>query len=175
MKESVPLSPTSNQQWRSSCTCIERNNTQLFSLIHLTFPSHPLHSPSLPYFSFIESLPYVFTVFTSLHSYAPSTCVSPRSFPLRLLPRRWLLPLPALWVSRLVPGCRVSPTGFLYQCHCFWTDLIIRRRLQDHRRLRSRLFGFEAVYFHRSNVLRRRWSRSREPMPGRPANPPCSC
>ena len=121
------------------------------------------------------SLLHSLTVFTLLHPYAPSTCVFPPSFPLHSQPRRWLLPPPALWVSRWVRGCRVSLTYFLYQCQCFWTDVLIRRRLQDHRGLCSRLFGFEAVYLHRSNVLRCRWCRPREPLPGRRANPPSSC
>ena len=51
----------------------------------------------------------------------------------------------------------------------------IRRRLQDHRGLCGRLFGVEAIYLHRPNVLRCRWCCSREPLPGCPANPPCRC
>lgn len=87
MKALVPLSSTANQIWRSSCTCVDRNNTQVFSLSS-TFPSpfassiHPLPYSSLQchHYTHLRSLPYCIPTFLQ-HAcfHHPSPCIRSRA------------------------------------------------------------------------------------------------
>ena len=147
---------------------LHRSKTAVFppssTTLHILPPR--LFLPNPPFFLAHRVIPRSFTVITSLHFYNPSVCVSLRSFPLLLQPRRWHLPRPAPWVLLLVQGCRVR-TKVVNGVALSRTDCLRRWRLQNHCGLHSRFLGVKAVHLHCPDILCSRRCRSRKSVPCR--------